>query len=102
MRQTVKASIHLLTLVLLLSTFTLSGCFVHEHVIGNGSQTGQADSQRQWYVAFGLAALNEVDTNALAAGASNYEIRTEQTFIDGLIYAITGGIIGPRTVTVTR
>ncbi|MBT5533793.1 hypothetical protein HOK31_12085, partial [Candidatus Poribacteria bacterium] len=58
--------------------------------------------ERQWYVAFGLAQLNKVDTAAMAAGLEDYEIKTEQTFVDAVLGILTGGIITARTVTVTK
>jgi hypothetical protein len=80
----------------------LSGCFMHEHVVGNGPQTGLSESRKVWYIAYGLAPITQVNTLEMARGAEHYLIKTEQQFIDGLIGAITFGIIGPRTVTVTR
>jgi hypothetical protein len=79
-----------------------AGCSTHTHVVGTGAQEWEAQSERQWYVAFGLAELNEVDTATMAAGIEDYEITTEQTFVDGIIGALTGGIITARTVTVTK
>ena len=49
-----------------------------------------------------LATLNEVDTREMAGEAENYEIKTQTTFIDGLISALTTSLIFPRTVTVTK
>ncbi len=38
----------------------------------------------------------------MAGDAQDYEIRTEQTFFDGLISALTGHILTIRTVAVTK
>ena len=48
----------------------------HIHTIGDGPQTGESNSERQWYALFGLVALNEVDVDAMADGAADYEIQT--------------------------
>ena len=48
------------------------------------------------------ATLNEVDTREMAGEAENYEIKTQKTFIDGLIGVLTYSLISPRTVTVTK
>ena len=97
-----KSMAHLCTLLLLVGTLTMGGCFTHQHIVGDGAQQGLSESKRVWYVAFGLAPISEVDTAELAQGAANYTIETEQSFIDGLILIILGGLFGPRTVTVTR
>jgi hypothetical protein len=58
-------------------------------------------SKRQlWVIA--LVPINEIDSNSMAGGATDYTIKTQQTFVDGLISAVTGGIITIRTVTVTK
>ena len=78
-------------------------CSTHTHVVGDGSQTGKEISKRQWYVAYGLAPLNDVDTNVLAGGATDYVITTQATFVDGVINIFTGQLtITCRTVTVTK
>ena len=102
MKKLQKSMVHLCTLLLLVGTLTLGGCFTHEHIVGDGAQQGLSESKRVWYVAYGLAAISEVDTQEMAQGATNYTIKTEQSFIDGLIYSILFGLVGPRTVTVTR
>jgi hypoxanthine phosphoribosyltransferase len=38
----------------------------------------------------------------MAAGLEDYEIKTEQTFVDAVLGILTGGIITARTVTVTK
>ena len=78
------------------------GCSTHTHVVGTGAQEWRGESERQWYFAYGLAAINDVDTATMAAGIENYEITTQTTFVDGLIGAITWGLVTARTVTVTK
>tara|TARA_B100000029_G_scaffold305107_1_gene297981 strand:+ start:1074 stop:1370 length:297 start_codon:yes stop_codon:yes gene_type:complete len=78
-------------------------CSTHTHVVGEGSQTGTEISKRQWYVAYGLATLNDIDTNEMAGDATDYEITTQATFVDGLINVFTGQLtITCRTVTVKK
>jgi len=48
---------------------------------------------------FCILLLNEVD---MTVAATDYEIKTEQTFVDGFIGAFTGGLITVRTVTITE
>lgn len=77
-------------------------CSVNTHKIGKGAQKNESVSARQWYIVYGLAPLNEVDTNAMAGDAQDYEITTQQTFIDGIITSVCSGIVSCRTVTVTK
>lgn len=91
-----------LTMVLVFA-FLLAGCFGHKHVVGNGAQTGEEVSAKQWYVLWGLIPLGDPDTNAMAGGASDYEIKTKQSFIDIVIGIFTGIVtVYPRSVTVTK
>ena len=90
-------------IVMLLCMFGLLGCSAHTHIVGSGASSGAADEARQWYILFGLIPLNDVDTSTMAAGASNYEITTEQSFLDVIMNIFTGYVtITSRTVTVTK
>jgi len=90
----------------LLSLFVLMfvwGCAAHQHTIGAGPSSGQTAEARQWYILWGLVPLNEVDSQAMAAGATNYEIQTEQSFLDVVMNIFTGLVtVYSRTVTVTQ
>ncbi len=88
--------------VLLLVLF-LTGCAGHVHTVGTGPQGSSVVEARQWYVLWGLVPINDVDTSVMAAGAGNYQIETEQSFLDVVINIFTGMItVQSRTVTVTR
>ena len=91
----------LLSGVLLLG-FLVSACTTHQHIVGNGSQTGVENSKRQLWLIFGLVPLNDVDTRDMAGNASDYEITTKATFIDALISGVTYNAIKSRTVTVRK
>ncbi len=81
----------------------LVGCQTHRHVVGDGAQEWQPTSERQWYILMGLIPINEVDTEELVGDAEDYEIKTETTFVDGLINIVTSIItVRSRTVTVTK
>ena len=80
------------------------GCSTHIHKVGNGAQ-GYDDisNARQWYILWGLVPINEVDTNAMAGGASDYEIITSSTIIDILIGAVAGSVtVSSRSVSVRK
>jgi len=79
------------------------GCSAHLHVIGGGAQSGQTMQARQWYVLWGLVPINNVDTNMMSGGASDYTIKTEQSFLDVVINIFTSMVtVYSRTVTVTK
>ena len=95
-----KKIVLLLMLVVLVA---LVGCSANIHKIGNGAQGNEVIEARQWYVLFGLAPLNEVDTSQMAGNAVDYEIKTEQSPMDIILNCFTSCItVYSRTVTVTK
>ncbi len=79
------------------------GCATHSHVVGNGAQGMEQTQQRQWYVLFGLVPINNVETEIMAAGATDYTIKTQQSALDVIINIFTGGVsVYSRTVTVSQ
>ena len=79
------------------------GCAAHTHVVGKGAQGTDTMEARQWYVLWGLVPINDVDTNTMAAGATDYEIMTSITVVDFIINAIGSYItVNARTVTVQK
>ena len=92
-----------LAVVLILGVFLVIGCAAHVHKVGNGAQGNDMMIERQWYALFGLMPLNEVDTNAMAGGATDYAIMTQKTPFDIVINIFTGFItINSRTVIVRK
>jgi hypothetical protein len=88
-----------------LTVFVMSllvGCTTHEHIVGTGAATGYTESAKQWYLLWGLMAINDVNTNVLSGGAENYKIITQTSIIDALITSLTGGILSVRTVKVIK
>ena len=89
--------------VLIVLLLSMLACSAHVHRVGTGPQTGQTIEARQWYALWGLVSINDVNTQQLAGGASNYEIKTEQSVLDIIINMFTGAItVYSRTVTVTK
>ncbi len=84
-------------------TTTFTGCFTHNHTVGSGAAGSNATTKKQWYILFGLVPLNTVDTKAMAGGATNYTIKTQQSFVDVVIGIFTNFVtVSPQTVTVTK
>ena len=79
------------------------GCSTHVHQVGKGSQGYDITEARQWYIVWGLVPINDVDTNAMAGGATDYDITTSYTPIDFIIGVVAGSVtISSRTVTVQK
>ncbi len=79
------------------------GCSTHVHQIGKGAQGTDMIESRQWYVLWGLIPINEVDTAAMAGGATDYEIMTQANLIDVIINTVLSEVsIHCRTVTVRK
>ena len=79
------------------------GCMANMHKIGAGAQGNDVSEARQWYILFGLVPLNTVDTHAMAAGATDYDIKTEASALDIVMNIFTSYItVYSRTVTVTK
>lgn len=83
--------------------FMMSSCYSLTHQVGNGAQGGTEVAKKQWYALWGLVAINDVDSHQMAGGAEDYTIKTEHTFIDLIISAVTGFVsIQVKTVEVTK
>lgn len=81
---------------------TMSSCYTYTVTVGDGPQSGIEVKQMNHYLIYGLAPLNVSDPKELAGDATDYEVKIEHTFIDGLINAITFGIYTPTTTTITK
>ncbi|KAA3595963.1 MAG: hypothetical protein DWQ06_16425 [Calditrichaeota bacterium] len=90
------------TLILIVASLMMASCATHMHTVGDGAKGNNVESKRQWYLFWGLAQLNDVNTAQMAGNAKDYQIKTQQNFVDGLINVLTYGIVHPRSVTVTR
>lgn len=89
--------------LLFISIFLFTGCFTITHQVNNGAQGNDTMTERQWYVLFGLVPINEVNTKTMAGDATDYTIKTEMTFVDGVIGIFTGLVsVVPRSVSVTK
>ena len=80
----------------------LSSCYSHTYTIGNGAKSGAQVTEKNLFLLSGLIPLKTADPQNMAGGAANFTVETKQSFIDGLILGITGGLVAPWTVTVTK
>ncbi len=90
-------------LLIIFSFVFLAGCFAIKHNVGDGAQGNTTVTERQWFILFGLVPINEVNSQTMAGGATDYEITTKMTFVDGLIGVFTGIVtVAPRSVIVKK
>jgi hypothetical protein len=88
--------------MLITSSVLLTSCFSYTVVVGDGAQGNQQTKEWNHYIIYGLAPVGVSDAKQMADGAENYTVKTEQTFVNGLVNAITFGIYTPTTTTVTK
>ena len=80
----------------------LTSCFSYTSVVGKGAQGNASVTQWNHYVIGGLAPVGVSDSKVMAAGAEDYTVFTRQSFVNGLIAALTFSIYTPTTTTVTK
>lgn len=82
----------------------LPSCFTMNHQVGAGAQGTEVESDRQWYILWGLVELgHEVDSQEMAQGAADYDIETQWAPLDILMNFFTGIVsIHSRTTKVTH
>jgi len=79
-----------------------SSCYVNTFNVGKGAQSNIKVSKWNHYILFGLAPVGVSNPNDLAAGASDYTVTIQRSFVNGLLNALTFGIYSPTTTTVTK
>lgn len=88
-------------LIISLLSITFSSCYTTTHVVNDGAQGMTQVNQKAWYALWGLVPINNVDSQAMAAGNENYTITDQVTFLDYVIGAFTSWVtIVPKTVKV--
>lgn len=80
----------------------MSSCYSHKYVVGNGPQTGVNVTEKNNFFVLGLVPGKVSDPQAMAGGAQDFEVTEVQTFVDGLLGAITLGIYTPTTTKVQK
>lgn len=88
--------------VLFASSMLLTSCYSYTSVVGEGAQGNQQVTEWNHYVVYGLAPVGVSDSKEMAGGAKNYTVHTRQSFVNGLVSALTFGLYSPTTTTVTK
>jgi Bor protein len=86
----------------LLCMVMMSSCYTYTTMVGEGAKGTTEVKEWNTYFLFGLIPANTADAKVMAAGAKDYNVKTQQTFVNGLLYCITFGIYTPTTTTVTK
>jgi len=88
--------------ILFASSMLLTSCYSYTSVVGEGAQGNNETTEWNHYVVYGLAPVGVSDSKKMAGDAENYTIHTRQSFVNGLVSALTLGIYSPSTTTVTK
>lgn len=97
----IKKTMKIMTVVFAASML-LSSCYSYTSVVGKGAQGNSQTTEWNHYVIYGLAPVGVSDSKQMADGAENYSVHTRQSFVNGLVSAITFGIYTPTTTTVIK
>lgn len=85
-----------------LASTLLTSCYSYTTVVGEGAKGNKETKQWNHYLIYGLAPVGVSNPSNLANGATNYDVTTKQTFVNGLVTALTFGIYSPTTTTITQ
>ncbi|TXK73351.1 Bor family protein [Mesonia sp. HuA40] len=97
----IKKSLKMMS-VLFAASMLLTSCYSYTSVVGEGAQGSNQTTKWNHYVVYGLAPVGVSDSKQMADGAENYTVHTRQSFVNGLVSALTFGIYTPTTTTVTK
>jgi len=91
-----------LNILLIGVLFSLTSCYSYTSVVGKGQQENKETTEKNHYIFWGLVPVKVSDTKKMSEGKKDYTIKHEQSFIDGLLSILTGGIYTPTTTTVIK
>ena len=82
------------------ASILFSSCFTYTTVVGEGPKSNKETTQWNHYLLWGLAPVNVSDPAELAGDKKDYTVKTEQSFVNGLVNVLTFGIYAPSTTTI--
>ena len=100
-KKMIKKTMKMMT-VIFASSMLFASCYSYTSVVGSRAQGNSQTTKWNHYVIYGLAPVGVSDSKQMAGGAENYTVHTRQSFVNGLVSALTCGIYSPTTTTVTK
>lgn len=95
----IKKTMRMMT-VAFTASILLTSCYSYTSVVGQGAQGNTEITKWNHYVIGGLAPVGVSNSKQMADGAKDYTVFTRQSFVNGLVSALTFGIYAPSTTTV--
>ena len=84
----IKKSMKMMS-VIFAASMLLSSCYSYTSMVGSGAQGNNETTNWNHYVILGLAPVGVSNSKKMADGAENYTVYTRQSFVNGLVSAIT-------------
>jgi predicted small secreted protein len=91
-----------LSVVVFCTSMLLTSCYTYTSVVGRGAQGNTQVKKWNHYLINGLVPVGVSDSKEMAGGATDYSVKTEMSFVNGLVSGLTFGIYAPSTTTVTK
>ena len=88
--------------IMFAASMLLTSCYSYTTVVGSGAKGSTEVKKWNHYILWGLAPVGVSDSKQMAEGATDYTVKTEQSFVNGLVSALTFGVYSPTTTTVTK
>ena len=79
-----------------------TSCYSYTTVVGDGAKGNDTTSKWNHYLIGGLVPIDVSNPKDLAGGAEDYNVKTEMSFVNGLVSVLTFGIYSPTTTTITK
>lgn len=97
MKKTFKMAVVALSI-----SFLMTSCYSYTTVVGKGAQGTSEVKKWNHYIIGGLVPVGVSDSKEMAGGATDYTVKVEHSFVNGLLSSLTFGIYNPTTTTVTK
>ena len=86
----------------LLCSFLFTSCYTYKTTVGEGAKGTQKVTQWNHYMLGGLVRVKLSDAKKMAGDAKDYTVKTKQSFVNGLVTAVTFSIYSPSTTYVIK
>jgi len=97
----IKRTLKMATMLMAMGILFTS-CYSYTTVVGDGAKGNDTTSKWNHYLIGGLAPIDVSNPKDLAGGAEDYNVKTEMSFVNGLVSVLTFGIYSPTTTTITK